>query len=352
MKAESKTNKEAKDRSGDLMKAQSICFILFVLFLLSAMTACNDVSKKNTVELIPQTTQPDSTAQHEENITTPTASPKDEKPFEVFAELGGIVSAGILFDENENILVGKNGEILKINPQGEITTFVSFKDITPKKNYFFSSPLVWDMVMDDKKNIFAAAQDRIIKISESGEVTTLVEDSFDGFLGASGLEMDPKGNLYFTNGSKIVKYTPEGEQLVWLDGRKFGFNSFFSLRFDPGYENLYATDFDTSSLVKITLDADGNALNPQLIIREPIKNARPYGAPLNMVFSRNGDLYSSLDCRSHVLKVDKDGNTEIIRILIPAENHFIAFGGKGFDENSIYVTSYNGKSIYKLPFIQ
>jgi hypothetical protein len=47
-----------------------------------------------------------------------------------------------------------------------------------------------------------------------------------------------------------------------------------------------------------------------------------------------------------------DGNTEVLRILIPAENHFIAFGGAGFDENSIYVTTYNGMNLYKLPFIE
>lgn len=296
-----------------------------------------------------QTADSEITPPAESISATPTpAARQDTQPnAELFVKLSGLrVTAGILFDGKENMFIGKNGGILKITSNGEVSEYVSFNGISAVKNYYFKSPLVWDMVMDDE-HILAAAQDRILKITKDGDIETIIEGEFEGFLGISGLEIDELGNLYFTNGSQIIKYSPDGEQQIWFDGSSLDFNSLFSLKFDADYENLYATDFFKSTLIKIPIDGEGNAAEPEVIIREPIKNASPYGAPLNMVFDNHGNLYSSLDCRASLLKVDKDGGTDIIPMNSPDVNHYIAFGGEGFEQDCIYFTTYRGTGIYK-----
>lgn len=274
------------------------------------------------------------------------------KEVKVFAELDGNVASGIIFDNEGHMIVGKDKEILRISPKGEATVLCSFREIEAKKHYYFESPLVWDMVLADEGVIYAAAQDRILKISKDGKFETLIEGSFDGFLGISGLECDKEGNLYFTHGGHIMKLTLDGKTIDWFDGKKIGLESLFSLRFDLEYRNLYATDFYTSSLYRIPLTERGGAESPVLIIQEPIKDAKPYGAPLNMVYDRNGNLYSSLDCKAQILKMDAEGNLSFIHLNAPVQNHYIAFGGKGFDDKSIYFTTYDGKTIYQTDMCQ
>jgi sugar lactone lactonase YvrE len=266
-----------------------------------------------------------------------------------FAELDGTVTSGILFNKKGNMIVAKNGEIVTITPEGKVHSFVSLKEIAPVKNYYFNSPLVWDMVMDKSGNIIAAAQDRVIKISEEGSLETLFEDSYDGFLGCSGIELDADENIYYTSGSKIIKAIPGGSQSVWFDGSDYGYNSFFSLKFSPNYEKLYATDFYTSSMITISNSADDSERKPELIIREPIKNASPYGAPLNMIYDENGFLYCSIDGMSEILKVSKEGETKLIAIPGMNGNHYIAFGTGAYGEENVYVTTFDGKVIYHFP---
>lgn len=286
--------------------------------------------------------------------STPTPAPASEAASpaettaEVFVELNSSATSGIVFNREGSMLVGGDRVIHKITPDGEVTEFCNFNDLPgAEKNYYFTSPRVWDMVVTGDDGVLAAAQDRILKISGTGEISTLVTKAFKGFLGASGIELDREGNIYVTDGPKIIKYDPAMEAEDFVDASELGIISFFSLKFSPDYKYLYASDFYTSSIWRIPINADGGAGTPELLVQEPIKNASPYGAPLNMIFNEAGDLYTSLDCKQKLLRMDPSGKTEMISILKSGENHYIAFGGKGFDEDSIYFTSSGNSKIYK-----
>lgn len=273
----------------------------------------------------------------------------ETKKAEVFAQLDATVTAGILFDDKGHMFVSRNGGLDMITPEGQVSAFCSYEELSTLKDYYFKSPLAWDMVWDEEGNILAAAQDRILKISPSGEIATLLADTFDGFLGASGLERDGEGYLYITSGSRIMKYSPDMEGKLWLEAGSLGYDSFFSLRLDPDGKQLYVTDFNSSSLIRIPILADGSAGAPELVVSEPIKRAKPYGAPLNMVFSESGSLYASLDCRWSLLKLDAMGKTSLVDMPRAGENHYIAFGRHGFDEQSVYFTTFDGKKIFRFP---
>jgi len=289
---------------------------------------------------------------------TPTKAPSGNDKLKIFTDTTASVGAGIIFDDNGNMFVGRIGQLEKVSPDGKVSLFCDLTELPAGgHNYYYKSPLIWDMAIDADGDILAAAQDRILKIHPDGQLETLISERFEGFLGASGIELDNQGNFYITNGSQIVKYTPDLKKTVFIDSsiEEPAFSSFFSLSFDPDYKNLYVTDFHSKSLIKYPIAPDGSALSPIVLIVEPVKNSGGFGAPLNIVFSENSNIYVSIDGMSQILEINKAGDMELIYLGInpediivgPISNHIIAFGGKGFDEESLFITLYGRGTIYK-----
>ena len=200
---------------------------------------------------------------------------------------------------------------------------------------------IWDMKYDSKNNIIAAAQDRILKIKADGTVETIVREDFDGFLGASGLEIDKEGNLYVLSGGTIYKYSTDLQKTVYFKTNDY--HSFFSIAFSPDGRYLYLSDFYTKALVRYNINPDATIGQGIEITREPIKNSGDFGAPLNIIFAECGDIFVSIDGMAHLLKIDKEDQQSLIAMKQEVRNHIIAFGGKGFDKDSIYFTTYGDK---------
>ncbi len=287
------------------------------------------------------------------------AEQRTEGKTEVFAPLNGRVGAGIISDGHGNMFVGKDGALLKITPEGKTAEFCSLADLPKGKDYSFPSPLIWDMAFDGNGNIIAASQDRILRIAPDGAVTTLIREDFDGLIGASGVALDKSGCMYVTSGNKILKYTPRMEKTVFIDasknkikmnwqGQEFDIEmkSFIFLAFDPGYRNLYVSEFFSASLLKYPIRADGTPGDPVILFNLYTDDLSQ--APLNVVFGDRGSLYVSYDMSSKLLKIDRNGKKGIVPMEGKIRNHIIAFGGKGFDEECIYFTTYSGDFVYKI----
>lgn len=257
-----------------------------------------------------------------------------------FCILDTSVCGGILFDKEGNMLVARPRGLDRVTADGSVVTFCDLSGLDKGQDYYFRSPFIWDMKYDSDNNIIAAAQDRILKIDTDGNVTTLIMENFEGFLGASGLELDEEGNIYVVSGPKVLKYTPDLERTEYLSSDKY--NSFFSIAFSPDHSNLYLTDFNTKALVRYDI-ADGTVSGETEIVREPVKNSGSYGAPLNMIFNEAGDMYVSIDGMSHILKVEKNGALSLISMKRFIRNHIIAFGSDAFDEDYVYFTTYGNK---------
>lgn len=284
-----------------------------------------------------------------EDTKTVSKEKKSYKPAQLFTEIDGRVTAGILFGEDNTMYVAKNDEILKITPDGKKSTFCSFKEMTSDSNYFFISPLIWDMTFDKQGNIIAAAQDRIVKITPDGKATTIIEEDFGGFLGASGIELDSQGNMYVTNGNKIEKYTPDLKKTTFINADSEKYKGFFSLSFSPDGKNLYISDFYTKSLLKYLINTDGSADESSAkVIWTAKDNTGNFGSPLNMVFSDKGNMYVSMDGLGEIMKITPDGKiTNIDMGIDTLKNHIVAFGKNGFNEDSLYITTFEGKEIYE-----
>jgi hypothetical protein len=268
---------------------------------------------------------------------------------QIFANVDGNVGAGIIFDSQGRMFAATDQALNMVTPDGKVSVFLDCNTLPKGKSYFFNSPLIWDMAIDKDNNILAAAQDRILKITPDGRVSTLVHENFFGFSGVSGIELDQEDNIYITNGNQIIKYSSDfKEKSILIDGLAKGYFTFFSLEFDPEYKNLYVTDFNRKTLLRYPLNLDGTVNDPLVIVQTPIKNSGGFGALLNIVFAESGNMYVSIDGMTSLLKVDVNGDTEIIKLnQTQIVNHIIAFGRNDYDEDCLYFTTYDGKSIYK-----
>lgn len=264
-----------------------------------------------------------------------------ENSFEEYCTLDTEVCGGILFDNEGAMIVAKPFGLDKVFPDVTVKAFCDFSSFEDKKDYYFPSPFIWDMKYDSNNNILAAAQDRILEISSDGTVKTLIREDFNGFLGASGIELDKDGNIYVLNGGAVYKYSADLQKTLYIESKEY--NSFFSISFSPDSKYLYLTDFWTKAIIRYNVNTDGTLGEWKEIAREPVKNSGNYGAPLNIIFDKCGNALISIDGMGHILVIDTDEKQSIINMNVFVRNHIIAFGGKGFDRDSIFFTTYGNK---------
>ncbi len=266
---------------------------------------------------------------------------KSKNDYEDFCQVEANVCAGILFEKEGTMLVASPIGLNRVASDGTMSLFCDFSQVNKRYNFHFISPLIWDMKYDKDHNIIAAAQDRIIKIDKKGNLITLVEEEFQGFLGASGLEIDKEGNIYVVSGGKVYRYSKDLVKTEYLSSEDY--NSFFSIAFSPDNKYLYLTDFYTKSLIKYEINADGTVGQGKEIIREVVKDSGAYGAPLNMIFNDSGDMYVSIDGMAYILRINKDETMQLLYMNKDVRNHIIAFGNEAFEEDCIYFTTYGNK---------
>ncbi len=261
--------------------------------------------------------------------------------WEEFCRIGSDVCGGLLFDKSGGLLVARPRGLDRVTPEGMVSVFCDVGGPGDAKDYYFQSPFIWDMKYDGDNNIIAAAQDRIIRITADGHATTLIREDFDGFLGASGLELDQEGNLYVVSGGRVYRYASDLTRTEYISSRDY--QSFFSIAFSPDYHHLYLTDFFTKALIAYEINPDGLPGKVTEIVREPVADSGSFGAPLNMIFNDSGDLHVSIDGMAKLLVMDQNRKMTMIDMNEPVRNHIIAFGNGAFGEDFLYFTTYGDK---------
>ena len=192
--------------------------------------------------------------------------------------------SGIVVSNTGNIFVTDGSEILKITPQGEISTFVEggvlhFSSPEGGGMHCYSLCFPDDLTIDAMDNLYVTNEYRILKITPEGEISdfaganTTVGEFADGigykarFDRPHGITIDPAGNLYVADGfnRRIRKVTPEGVVSTlagsgeegFIDGKgsaaRFGYP--YSIAIDSA-GNLYVGDTRYRRIRKITPDGE------------------------------------------------------------------------------------------------
>jgi sugar lactone lactonase YvrE len=124
------------------------------------------------------------------------------------------VPTGLAFDAEGFLYVGdRNGRILKISGEGEVTTFAEIPE----------SMVAFHLAMDLQGNLLVSnpgmsSHNSVLMIDRYGKVIPL----YGGFGRPQGLTVDREGNIYVCEAkageSAIYRITPAGEKTSYLTG--------------------------------------------------------------------------------------------------------------------------------------
>ena len=263
---------------------------------------------------------------------------------------------GITFDNRGSMYVAKNGnELVKITPDGKGVTFCQLDAANSSPSTY-----IWSLRLGKDGNIYAAAMDRLLKITPEGKAETMFQDPS---LKLMSVDFDRQGNLYAASGTQIFKYTPALEKSLFIDcGGTSGYLGLADLKFDPGFNNLYVSNYNNQQLYKYPLKSDGTAGEKKVILdtkwlAAKVGSARPNwytiagkAHPSWFSFDGQGNLYVSLEDIYSVLKIGTDNSYTIYEIEKSFFVSTIAFGKNGFEQKSIYTPGYKDGSVHKLNF--
>jgi DNA-binding beta-propeller fold protein YncE len=332
----------------------AICFVLMII-----LTGCGGKPAMPAPSSLPPAQAPEvsEAAPAETPEPVPSEAPVDNQEpgtVKMICSFMESAAAGILLADDGSLFVGVPRKLYKVSPDGKKSLFSDFSDIADVTDHTFESPFIWDMYFDGEGNIIAAAQDRILKIDPEGKAETVFKYDFTGFCGTSGITTDKDGNIYITSGSQILKFNRQFEDMeVFIDGAADGSHSdIFSIHFSPDYKALYVTEFSNQTLVRYTIDEQGNAVDRknldidfQMLSNTSTGNT---SSPLDLIFDESGGMYVSLDYTRFLAKISDDGEATPIPLDDPTiKIHMITFDHSG---ESIYLTTCAGNLYkYKLP---
>lgn len=225
-----------------------------------------------------------------------------------------MASADILYTS----LIGPNGGVDKVAPDGSVSPFVSAADA--------GRPFA--VAFDAVGNLYAAdtGANTIRKITPGGSVSTF---STTGLSNPRGLTFDAAGNLYASNfaGNNVLKITPAGVSSIYVDA-SVGLNLPIGLVFDAA-GNLYVADNGDGIIRKIT---------PAGVVSVFY---RDNSATSGLAIDRSGNVYASNFAGNYILKINPNGvgSTFATAGVNGAQN--LAFDSAGF----LYASNYNNDTV-------
>lgn len=176
-----------------------------------------------------------------------------------------------------SILVTANNGVIRIDPQGNMTTLVE------------DSEQAAGLALDAKGRIFAAQYSRKVSIVYPKEEAKTLTDSFDGkpYIRPNDLVVDKKGGIYFTDcyqvGAKkqpgdlpqaVYYIEPGGNQVKRVAD---DINRPNGITLSPDEKLLYVNDWDGSYLLTYDLQPDGSLKNRKEFGKYTLKQETDHG---------------------------------------------------------------------------
>lgn len=174
--------------------------------------------------------------------------------------------------------------------------------------------------------------------------------ALDPFGFPNDLAFDDRGNLYVTDPflGLIWKIDEDGEPEVWLaDPSLEGdlvdpflqFHAFGvdGIAFDRKQKNIYVGNLDYGTIVRIPVECDGEAGEPEVWVDDYEMLAGADG----IAFDHKGDLYVAVNGQDRLVRIDDDGEVSVIAEggLLDAPSS-VVFGQTAKTKKTLYVTNF------------
>jgi sugar lactone lactonase YvrE len=252
---------------------------------------------------------------------------------------------GVAVDKKGNVFVSvaPTGELLKIDPKGDVSTHASFN---PGNGFLLG------MTTDGPGNVYVAlgsfdANTGIYKVSPGGDVDKVAALGAGTF--PNDLVRDKHGNLYVTESIggavyRIAKGDDEAE-LWFADDLLLGDINVSPVPFPIGVNgialdrhSLIVSNSQVPRLVRIPIDKSGDPGDPDVLVEDDLL----FGAD-GIALDVHRDIYVAVNDQDLLLRVDGcDGDIEILAdesdgLDFPAT---IAFGQGKAGKKNLYITNF------------
>ncbi len=166
--------------------------------------------------------------------------------------------------------------------------------------------------------------------------------------GPNDLAFDEDGNLLVTDPflGKIWKVTPQGQPSTWLTSPLFAGNATTpflgfhaagvdGIAFDEDQENVYVTNLDYGTIVRIPVKHNGVAGKPSIFVSD----TRIQGAD-GIAFDDQGNLFVAVNGQDRLVSIAPSGFISVLAEggLLDGVSS-VAFGTRHHDQRTLYVAS-------------
>jgi hypothetical protein len=238
---------------------------------------------------------------------------------------------GIIFDDNGRLYVaGNTFEIDRISAAGEVS---HFSTISPD----FVGP---GMAFENSGDLWIADGKDLLKINRFG----LTKPVLSGFTRALDIHMDRFGNMLVADDieGKVYCVTPILEKRVLIDLHLapmwFSLNG---IALDSTRRNVYLAEAVSGRILRCSLPGNGEAGQPE-VIAEGIVGLR------FLAIDDEDNVYANTHFPI-LIRIDKDRRQRRFFMENLEDPAGMAFGKRGFDPQSLYITHRYGISKVTVP---
>ncbi len=249
-------------------------------------------------------------------------------PNEYFLRTSGDRPYGVAFDNDRSMYMitappTGDGTLSKVISNGQVTKIVTLEGT-------FIGP---GIDIDTLGNLYVTVGDKALRILPNHKTEVVA----DGFARCIDIKVDKGGNAYIADDTRGTVYRVSPSSVKTVVYRRVGSGSFVltGLAFDRTYQNLYVRD--GSRVVVLRISPDGAIAKPKIVVDKT--------STFSLTVDNGDHLYAST--ADNIVSIDGNGR---VRNLSPTPLKTpigLAKGGKGFDENSLYVAVVDG--IVRLP---
>ncbi|MCH7606102.1 MAG: SMP-30/gluconolactonase/LRE family protein, partial [Chloroflexi bacterium] len=255
---------------------------------------------------------------------------------------------GLAVDRDGNIYVGMapTGEVKRISPQGQVSTFAKLPK--PGQGFMLGMEFAESGELYIAMATMEADTHGVWRVSRDGSKVDRFA-AMDVTTFPNGVTFDSAGNLYVSDtvGGAVWKVDKQGAVSNWKAdpilagisppvnplGMPLGANG---LAFDDGDKNLYVAVTEHGRIVRVPVNADGSAGEPEVFFEDLQK----MGLPDGIVFDSAGNLYVAVVGNDRVVRISPSGEVTTLGEGSPLQNPSDLRFGKGEDADTLFVANF------------
>jgi DNA-binding beta-propeller fold protein YncE len=263
---------------------------------------------------------------------------------------------GLTFDQDGYMYVATHGNgpadigkfgvkaIMRISPDGTRSIVANYQCFAFQYLKYKKDGSILASVVRDAEG----AGNEVVRITKDGQVSTFA----DGFVQPGGITFDALGNVYVVDAetNTVYKIDASNHKSTFIDINASAHVTskiyFHGLEFDASSNCLYLVGLSATQargkILKYPVGKDGSPGVPVLVAESV--------TPLHVTLDGKGNAFATVN-KNSILYIRENGTAQEFQCQGSLfDGYALEFGGKGFDETSLYINAFD--KIIKVDFLR